>query len=633
MGSIYGIWSKESGLLNEKWYYQQIKDNNWWKPHFTLQRSTDSVFLGGAFINLYNPQLSNSDLSFGHINIIAEARLDNRDEILKKVTDVHQSDSDIKLIAASYLKYGKDCVKHLIGAFSFAIYDQKENHFFCAVDQMGIKSFHYYNDNKNFVFGSQKKSIVCLPIVDKSPNWKFLAKNILYYYHQEEDTEYKCVHRLPPGTSMLIPKNNSIQFHRYWSLDETKETRYKSDHEYEEHFINLMKTAVQCRMRGVDKIATHLSGGLDSSGITGISANVASGIGKGIQAFGYTVIKDYKGELPYEDETHLIEKQATFSKIKLNSINNRIARTLRDTLEYETKWTDGFSEMNRLNTEFEIQNAIQSAGIHVAFSGFLGDELISSFARAFYLEHLEKGNYLKYFSPEIKTKVNMSERIGIAGLKMLNKLKVFDKHTIAHLYHRYKYKNHPRKELWTKHLFNESFFEKNFLNDIFRKGEISEYIYGFPFTLKEYQKNHVHRRITSIRIQNEINAGLNFHVQYRYPFADIRLLQYVLSVPIEQKIKINQNRSLYRRSMKEFIHPDIINRDNKLGHIKPMASFYKEKTQSSLLELYNELKAKNYVQFINHSLVDSYLKKKQLPPLFKIYLTYGELFNQGKFKR
>ena len=631
MSVLYGIWSKKADLIKEEWCIQQEKSNSWWKPSLTLKKTAKSVFIGGSFIDLYQPQLSNSDLSYEHINIIAETRLDNRAEILKDLNYLNPTDSDIKLIAACYLKYGTACVNHLIGAFSFAIYDQKADHFFCAVDQIGVKPFYYYNDHKNFVFGSQKKAILCLPEIDKSPSWEYLVKNILYYYHQEKDTEYKHVFRLPPGTTLLVKKNTPIQLQRYWSLDETKETIYKNDADYEAHFIELLGTAVKCRMRGVDTIASHLSGGLDSSGITGISAHHASKLGKNIQAFGYTVPKNYTGELPYEDETPLIEKQANFSNINLVSVDKRIPRTLRDVLENETKWTDGFSEMNRLNTEFEIQNAMQSVGINVAFSGFLGDELITSFARTFYLEYLERRDFLKYLNPKIKTKFKLKERVGIAGMKILNKLSILDKHDIALKYHRYKYKNHPRKEMWNNHLFLESFFEKNFLKDIYENGEISEYLYGFPFTLKAYQKNHVHRRITSLRIQSENMAGLNFHVQYRYPFADIRLLQYVLSVPVEQKIRLTQNRSLFRRSMKKFIHPEIINRDNKLGHIKPMVSFYKEKTQYSLIKLYEELQAQDYLQFLNHKKIKSSLENDRLPPFFKLYLTYGELFNQGKF--
>ena len=633
MSVLYGIWSKKSDSINENWRDQQIAANSWWHPSFTLNKTAKSVFIGGSFINLYHPQLSNADLSLEHIYIIAEARLDNRSEIFKKIAHLNQSDSDIKLIAACYLKYGTDCVHHLIGAFSFAIYDQKAAHFFCAVDHIGVKPFYYYNDDKNFVFGSQKKSIVCLPNIDKSPSWKYLVKNVLYYYHQEEDTEYKNIFRLPPGTSMLIEKDKAINLQRYWSLDETKEIFYNSDEDYEAHFIDLLSTAVKCRMRGVDTIASHLSGGLDSSGITGISAHLAPDLGKEIQAFGYTVPKNYTGELPYEDETPLIEKQANFSNIKLFPVDKRIFRTLRDVLENETKWTDGFSEMNRLNTEFEIQNAIQGEGIHVAFSGFLGDELITSFARAFYLEYLERRDFLKYFNPKIQTKVNLKERLGIAGVKVLNKLKVLNQQDTALRYHRYKHKIHPRKTLWSKHLFEESFFEKNFLNDIYENGEISEYLYGFPFTLKAYQKNHVHRRFTSMRIQGENMAGLNFHVQYRYPFADIRLLQYVLSVPVEQKIRLTQNRSLFRRSMKNYVHPDIIDRDNKFGHIKPMVSFHKEKTQYSLVKLYDDLHAQNFLPFLNHERIKSNFENDRIPPLFSLYLTYGELFNQGKFDR
>lgn len=633
MSTICGIWSKTNPLDQFVDVKHFEKLNNWWDSTFTCKLKTEFVFFAGAYMNVEEPRLCNKDLQCDQMDIICDARLDNRSEIQKLIKNLSSDSPDIEHIASLYLRYGENCLDYLKGAFSFVIYDKVRHCIFCAVDHLGVKTLHYSNTEKYFSFGTQKKCVLAPNDFDRSPNWNYLAKFILFYQSEEKDSEYRFVSRLPAGTSLLIRKDNSVQKKRYWSLDTTKTTNYKNDSDYEEQFLELAENAVKVRMRGVPKIATHLSGGLDSSGITGIASHLSSQTNQIVEAFGYTIPDNVnKDRLQYAFFNPLVEKQAEFSNIKVHQIQNRIFRTLREVIEYETKCGDGFSVLNKSSTEFEIQHAIQKSGFQVALSGFLGDALVTSFAKPFNLEYLENGSIAKYFRSDVKNNLSYINLIAVIGLKGLNKMNVLSKDKIAQIFHSRTKNKYAKAKQWVDHLFDKDLFINERLHHVFKNEYKSEYLYGFPFTLKEYQKNHVQRRFTSARMEAENAAGLNFKVQYRYPYADIDLLQYVLSLPVQQKIRPNQTRSIYRRSMKKYIHEDILRIDNKDGHIKPMVGFFKEKTRFSLKTMYYDLKEMGHLDYLDLDKIDSYLNNNFIPPHFNYYLTYGELMRQGKMK-
>ena len=77
----------------------------------------------------------------GKVWITADARIDGRDELRKKIAargrDRIEGVTDAELILHAYDSWGEDCVKHLIGDFAFAIWDGPRKRLFCARDHCG----------------------------------------------------------------------------------------------------------------------------------------------------------------------------------------------------------------------------------------------------------------------------------------------------------------------------------------------------------------------------------------------------------------------------------------------------------------------------------------------------------------
>jgi len=86
----------------------------------------------------------------GRLWITADARLDGRAELLTELRqggrDVRESAPDSEVILHAYAVWGSECVDHLLGDFSFAIWNARSKNLFCARDHFGIKPFYYVQE-------------------------------------------------------------------------------------------------------------------------------------------------------------------------------------------------------------------------------------------------------------------------------------------------------------------------------------------------------------------------------------------------------------------------------------------------------------------------------------------------------
>src|SRR5438132_8253792 len=71
-----------------------------------------------------------------------------------------QTDADTEVIVHAYEEYGDECVTHLRGMFTFALWDNNRQRLLAARDRFGKKPLNYYWDGRWLIFGSEIKSIL-----------------------------------------------------------------------------------------------------------------------------------------------------------------------------------------------------------------------------------------------------------------------------------------------------------------------------------------------------------------------------------------------------------------------------------------------------------------------------------------
>ncbi|MEJ7589389.1 MAG: asparagine synthase (glutamine-hydrolyzing) [Ferruginibacter sp.] len=137
-----------------------------------------------------------------------------------------RSQSDTEIILAAYDYWNKDCLQHFDGMFSFAIWDDKEKNLFAARDRFGEKPFYYYEDQEQFVFGSEMKALWTGGI-EKKTDEKMLLNYITLGHVQnandKEQTFFENIYSLPPAHYLNINFSHfRAQVQTYWDIDKEK---------------------------------------------------------------------------------------------------------------------------------------------------------------------------------------------------------------------------------------------------------------------------------------------------------------------------------------------------------------------------------------------------------------------------
>lgn len=207
-----------------------------------------------------------------------DGRVDNREELRAALIAkgcAPRGDTDAELVLRAYECWGEDCPQRIIGDFAFAIWSQRDRTLFCARDPLGIRTFYYVFDGTTFSFSSELPPLLDLPGFQRKPNLGMLGEYLSDNITSLEDTLYQGILRLPPGSELVL-RDGKLRRTRYFHIDPHKTIRYASDAEYAEHFFDIFKEAVRCRLRSQTPVSHFVSGGLDSSSILGMTHHLMS---------------------------------------------------------------------------------------------------------------------------------------------------------------------------------------------------------------------------------------------------------------------------------------------------------------------------------------------------------------------
>jgi asparagine synthase (glutamine-hydrolysing) len=209
--------------------------------------------------------------------IVSDARVDGRSDLVAALCARGQMPageaSDAELILRAYCAWGDDCVVHLAGDFTFAIWDGIERRLFCARDHLGIKPFYYADLGRTLIFSNTLECIRQHPAVSRELNDAVVADFLLFGGNQgTETTTFRDVSRLAPAHSISWSTERTAR-RRYWTLPIDEPISFKRASDYTERFEELLRDAVSDRLR-TRRVAVFMSGGLDSTAIAAVAVGV-----------------------------------------------------------------------------------------------------------------------------------------------------------------------------------------------------------------------------------------------------------------------------------------------------------------------------------------------------------------------
>lgn len=238
--------------------------------------------------------------------LVFDGRLDNREDLFAALSISAQEDrslSDAALVLRAYAAWGESCVEHFIGEFAMALFDERSHTLFCARDRLGDRTLFYALCGNLFVIASEPSAVVGVstnsPEVDEFTVCNFFVDRASADGH----TFFKGVTELLPAYFMMLGETKELRFSRYWEPDFSYKLRYKSDIEYVEHFRALLVDSVLCHLRSVTSTGVMMSGGLDSTSLASISAEMLAP--QRLTTFSYVFNEIYEcDEQVYIDAVH-----------------------------------------------------------------------------------------------------------------------------------------------------------------------------------------------------------------------------------------------------------------------------------------------------------------------------------------
>ena len=172
-------------------------------------------------------------------------------------------------LVKAYRAFGKDLLSRLHGPFALAILDDRQA--LVAIDRIGIHSLSYALHDGMFVFSTSMGSVVKHPKINRDIDPQAIFNYIYFYDIPSPGTIFTGVEKLQPAQYVQF-RDGQLEKGFYWRLhfDEHNPASFQTQ---KQQFHELLRQAVATSSRG-DSIATFLSGGTDSSTITGVLAEL-----------------------------------------------------------------------------------------------------------------------------------------------------------------------------------------------------------------------------------------------------------------------------------------------------------------------------------------------------------------------
>ena len=501
----------------------------------------------------HQPMMSND----GKLVIVYNGEIYNHPELRAKIGDSYRfkSQTDTETILAGYQKYGVDLFNMLNGIFAFAIYDKSKGELIVCRDQLGVKPLYYYTGNGDFIFGSEIKSFLHFPGLNKDIDYSALVNYLHFLYSPGEKTPFKNVKKLLPGHYLKLNVENPTnpEYTKYYEIPFSGKYKNSCKEGWTENIDYYLNQSVKRQLLSDVPVGFYLSGGLDSSLLVAIARKIT-----GSKLHTYTIDTDMtKDNIEgFANDLYYAKKVAKHLDIDLEIVKSDvdIVRDFDKMIWHLDEPQADAAPLNVLN----ISRQARLNGDYVMIGGTGGDDLFSGYRRhravnmekifnnspGFILTALKKlSDTLPQNIPLFRrlTKVlkhgNLSQKERIAGyfewLALDTNKSLFNKAIVE------KIKNYNPANILLKSLQNIN-EEKELLNQLL--------FWEMKFFLPDHNLNYTDKMSMAVGIET------------RVPFLDMDLVELSTKIPVKYKMRGSTTKYILKKTAEKYLPLDVIYR-------------------------------------------------------------------------
>lgn len=495
---------------------------------------------------------------------------------------IFHTTSDTEVLLEWFRLKGENCTDDLIGMFAFAVYNRSTKKLFLARDHFGIKPLFYTFINNSFAFASELKTLVGIPGFQKSINYTALVGAINYLWVPGNETMFTGCFKLPPAHYMIIntlDPSVQPQIKRYWHLNTT--IAHSDEKETVEALATYLEASVERHMIADVPVSSFLSGGLDSSLISVITARKVSRLST------YTIgtsEKDKKIEKMPADE-----KYARMLANEFNFDHHEIqleADIVNDLPKMVYMLDEPIGDPAALNT-YLICKAARDKGVKVLLSGMGADEIFFGYRR-------QKATLLTSAYQRVPSVIR--KLIGFSSA--LLPVKAFGKgiKTSRWLKRFLSFAGLPVEEAYMR---SYSYYNQTELRELFKEDT------GNAYQKLREQHNHIFSQayagdpinqmchtdinmfMTGLNLTYTDRASMAASVEVRVPFIDRELIQMAMQINGKLKYRNKNQKYILKKVAEKYLPHNIIYRP-KASFGAPIRSWISNELKSMVDDLLSE---------------------------------------------
>lgn len=510
------------------------------------------------------------DTADGQLTIVFNGAIYNylelRRELIAKGHPIH-SYSDTEVLVYAYREWGEDCVTRLLGMFAFAIWDRARQRLFCARDRVGIKPFYYAFDGNSFTFASEIKAIVAAGAVQPRANSEGLQDYLTFQFCLHDKTLFDGVKKLEPGhtaTVQLGGERPVLKVRQYWDVSYEVDERHDAAW-FVDHLAALIEDSTRMHLRSDVPLGAHLSGGLDSSVIACLAADMLSG--ERIKTF-----TGYFAEGPQFDETGYARTVSEFAGTDYRDICIP-GSELHDVLPRLMYYMDEPVAGPGVIPQYYVSR-LAAQHVKVVLGGQGGDELFIGYAR--YL--------VSYLEQCLSSAINETAQPGKYAVSLES---IVPNLPLLKTYR-------PMLQgLWRDGLFDSTDSRYFKLVDrsegmlhLFEPGAFGNGYSPFEAFQRVFNRPELHslvNQMTYFDLKGSLPALLHVEdrtsmaasIESRVPLLDHRIVEFMARIPPNIKFAGGRMKHLFKEAVKNVVPEPILNRKDKMGFPTPLAQWTK----------------------------------------------------------
>jgi asparagine synthase (glutamine-hydrolysing) len=490
--------------------------------------------------------------------------------------------SDTEIILNLYERYGLDFVGYLNGMFAIALWDKRKSRLILARDRMGEKPLYYQIRNDEIMFASELKAIAKHPHCSKEISSRGLNKYLTYEYIPSPFTILEQVWKVEAG-EMIVVTEDQVTKNFYWNLPHYKFTQgFSPDAEAEalETIDALLRDSVRMRLQADVPVGVLLSGGIDSSLITAIAAQVKES-SKPIKSFSI-----YFSEASY-DESKYIKKvvnafdlehsSLTLSSKDMLSIFDKLGNIMDEPLADPSIVPTFF--LSKLAHK-EVKTVLGGDGSDEMFAGYptySANKLVQ-----FY--NIIPCDLRLHITQALNSAIGSLIPISDKNISLDFKLKQFFRGAGVASEIRFFRWMGGFLESEKKDILSKTYIEK--IQGQLTYEDINRYLSRTDINNETDRLLYLSQKLyllDDILVKTD-RASMQNSLEVRAPFLDHRLVEYVSSLPDAFKLRTLKTKYILKKLALKYCPSDIIRRPKK-GFGIPITQWLREDLKEPMLDL------------------------------------------------